>query len=77
MPPQDRRARYYIVVHAGDLQGEIVRRATADAGGAFKVDLPPGTYTVVLSPNFAITHAETVTPEPGRYVTVRLQADMH
>jgi hypothetical protein len=65
-----------IVLHAGDLQGEIVAKTTADASGAFKIDLPPGTYAFVVGPTFAITHAETVTVEPGKFVTVRLQSDM-
>jgi hypothetical protein len=66
-----------IVVHAGDLRGEIVAKTTAKASGAFKVDLPPGTYAVAISPTFAITHPETITVEPGKYVTVRLQSEMH
>jgi hypothetical protein len=57
-----------IVVHAGDLRGEIVAKTTAKASGAFKV---------AISPTFAITHPETITVEPGKYVTVRLQSEMH
>lgn len=62
-----------IVVHKGDLHGKIVARTTAASSGAFKVDLSPGTYTLVEVSGAAVSR--TVTVEPGTYVAVTLQID--
>ena len=59
-----------VAVHEGDLHGEIVATATADSSAAFKVDLPPGTYTLIMISDGAMP--QTVTVEPGKYVTVTL-----
>jgi len=59
-----------VAVHGGDLHGEIVATTTADSSAAFKVDLPPGTYTLIEVSDGAIP--QTVTVEPGKYVTVTL-----
>ena len=62
-----------IVVHEGDLHGTIVARTKADPSGAFKVDLSPGTYTLIGVSGAAVS--QTVTVEPGKYVTVTLSID--
>jgi hypothetical protein len=62
-----------IVVHKGDLHGRIVARTTAASSGAFKVDLSPGTYTLIEVSGAAVSR--TVTVEPGTYVAVTLQID--
>lgn len=62
-----------IAVHKGGLHGTIVARTTADPSGAFKVDLSPGTYTLVEISGAAVS--QTVSVEPGKYVTVTLTID--
>jgi hypothetical protein len=62
-----------IAVHEGDLRGAIVARTTADSSGAFKVNLPPGTYTLIEVSDAAVS--QTVTVEPGKYVSVTLTID--
>jgi hypothetical protein len=62
-----------IVVHEGDLHGTIVARTKADPSGAFKVDLSPGAYTLIEGSDAA--QPQTVTVEPGKYVTVTLTID--
>jgi len=62
-----------VVVHEGDLHGAVVARIKADPSGAFKVDLPPGTYTLIELSDAAVP--QTVTVEPGRYVTVILMIE--
>ena len=59
-----------IAVHEGDLAGAVVARTTADARGAFKVDLAPGRYTIV--PVFGGAVPKTVTVVPGHYASVKL-----
>ena len=59
-----------IAVHEGDLAGAVVARTTADAHGAFKVDLAPGRYTIV--PVFGGAVPKTVTVVPGHYASVKL-----
>jgi len=57
-----------ITVYAGTAKDAIVAKGRTDSSGAFAIDLPPGTYTVVWWP----THPEIVTVEPGKYVTLDL-----
>ncbi len=59
-----------VAVHEGDLHGRIVATTKADSSGAFKVDLPPGTYTLIEVSDGALP--QIVTVEPGKYVTVTL-----
>lgn len=60
-----------IVVHEGDIHGRIVVKSKTDSSGAFKIDLPPGTYT--LNESFAPAAApQTVTVEAGKYVSVTI-----
>jgi hypothetical protein len=60
-----------VAVHRGDLHGAIVAKVKADSSGAFRVDLPPGTYTLVEVSGSAVPR--TVTVEPGKYVKVTLR----
>jgi hypothetical protein len=60
-----------IFVHEGDLHGTIVAQTKADSTGAFKIDLPPGTYTLVEG-LYAGGVPKTITVKPGAYVRVRL-----
>ena len=62
-----------IAVHEGDIHGTIVTRTKADVSGAFKVDLSPGTYTLVEVSGAAVS--QTVTIEPEKYLTVTLTID--
>ena len=62
-----------IAVHKGGLHGTIVARTKADPSGAFKVDLSPGTYTLIEVSGAAVS--QTVSVEPGKYVTVTLSID--
>ena len=62
-----------IAVHEGDLHGTIVARTKADPSGAFKIDLSPGTYTLIEGSDAAVS--QTATVEPGQYVTVTLTID--
>ncbi len=48
-------------------------RTKADPSGAFRVDLSPGTYTLIEVSGAAVS--QTVTVEPGEYVTVTLTID--
>jgi len=59
-----------VAVHEGDLGGGIVVTVKADASARFKVELPPGTYTLVAKVPGA--RPETVTVEPGKYVKATL-----
>lgn len=59
-----------IAVHEGDLAGAVVARTTADARGAFKVDLAPGRYTIVQVFGGAVP--KTVTIVPGHHASVKL-----
>jgi len=59
-----------VAVHEGDLHGETVATTTADSSAAFKVDLRPGTYTLMMISDGAMP--QTITVEPGKYVTVTL-----
>jgi hypothetical protein len=62
-----------IAVHEGNLHGTIVARTKADPSGAFKVDLSPGTYTLIETSDAAVS--QTVTVKPGKYVSVTLTID--
>jgi len=59
-----------VAVHEDDRHGKIVATAKTDTSGAFEVDLPPGTYTLILVSDGAVP--ETVTLEPGDDTTVTL-----
>lgn len=59
-----------VAVHEGGLHGPIVARVKADATGAFKVDLPPGAYTLIEVSDAAVP--QTVRVEAGQYVTANL-----
>jgi hypothetical protein len=59
-----------IAVHRGNLRGELIARTEADSTGAFKIDLAPGTYTLVQVFGGAVP--KTVTVQPGQYITVKL-----
>ena len=61
-----------VLVRKGDFSGRVVARTRADASGAFRVGLPPGTYTLTEEDMYA---AQTVTVEPGHYVTVTLMIE--
>ena len=62
-----------IAVHQGDLHGAIVARTKAGPSGAFKVDLSPGTYTLIEGSDAA--QSQTIVVEPGKYITVTLTID--
>jgi hypothetical protein len=51
----------------------VEARTKADPSGAFKVDLSPGTYTLIEVSDAA--ESQTVIVEPGKYVTVTLTID--
>ena len=62
-----------IEVHAGGLDGAIVATALADKKGFFRVDLPPGTYTLIVKrydDRYRIPTKVTVTA--GSYARVRV-----
>lgn len=59
-----------IAVHQGDLKGAVVAKTKADSTGGFRVELLPGTYTLVQVFGGAVP--KTVTVVPGRYETVKL-----
>jgi hypothetical protein len=59
-----------VAVHEGDFDGKIVAKVTADSAGAFKLDLPPGTYT--LSADVTGAGPKTVSVEPGKYARITL-----
>jgi len=61
--------RTSVLVRGGGLAGKVVAKVTTDASGAFRVALPPGTYTLFESDKYA---PQTVAVEPGNYVTVTL-----
>lgn len=58
-----------ISVHKGDQSGRIVATARPDASGRFRVELPPGTYTLTWG---ARLPARTVSVESGKHATVEL-----
>ncbi len=63
-----------IEIREGDRSGAVVVTVAPDASGDFKVDLPPGTYTLIqLSADGAgIGEPVTVTVGPGSYEDVKL-----
>jgi hypothetical protein len=62
-----------IAILVRDENGEIVARTRANASGAFRVGLPPGTYILTEEDKYA---PQAVTVEPGNYVTVILTFDV-
>ena len=61
-----------VLVRKGDFSGRVVAKTRADASGAFRVALPPGTYTLIRRRQ---VRTQTVTVEPGHYVTVTLMIE--
>lgn len=61
-----------VLVRKGGFSGRVVAKTRADASGAFRVALPPGTYTLFEEDKYA---PQTVTVEPGHYVTVTLMIE--
>jgi Carboxypeptidase regulatory-like domain len=65
--------RVTIEVHQGDRTGTVVATVTSDAKGRFKVDLPPGDYTIVPTKNPRANQAvvpAAATVKPGTYARV-------
>ena len=62
-----------VVAHSGGPGGSVAGSSTADASGLFKIDLSPGTYTLVQTGTYG-EHAppQVVTVEPGTYATVMM-----
>ena len=56
-----------IVVHEGDESGRVVASVQTSQDGKFSIDLPPGSYRLVLRGNGAVRLA---TVRPGEYATV-------
>ena len=63
----------HVVAHKGGRDGRVAASVRVGPNGKFKMDLPPGTYTLVEVPNSLAPR--TVTIEPGRYVTVTLMVE--
>jgi len=66
-----------VVAHSGGPEGRVVGTGTVDADGAFEIDLPAGTYTLVQTGSFGKSpEFATVTVEPGRYSDATLALQM-
>jgi hypothetical protein len=62
-----------IEVHQGDTTGAVMATVTSGAKGMFKIDLPPGDYTIVPTKNPRASQAivpASATVEPGKYARV-------
>jgi hypothetical protein len=59
-----------VAVHEGGRYGKIVANAQTDSSGAFTVDTPAGTYTLILVSDGAAPR--TIALEPGEHATVTL-----
>jgi Carboxypeptidase regulatory-like domain len=60
-----------IEVHQGGATGQTVGTAESGADGAFRVDLPPGRYTVVpVALGDEAVQSASVTVAPGKWVNV-------
>ena len=63
----------HVIAHKGDRNGSVAASVRVGPNGEFKMDLPPGTYTLLEVPsNIA---PRTITVERGRYVTVTLMVE--
>lgn len=69
---------FHGLVTASDASGEVARVET-EVSGAFRIPLPPGTYTLVAVPNgsgaFPTAKPETVVVLDGSYTQVTLRVD--
>jgi hypothetical protein len=59
-----------VYAHKGGVDGPVAARVLADRAGKFRIDLSPGTYTLVQMAPAA--QPKTVTVRPGEYVHVTL-----
>lgn len=59
-----------VVAHRGAVDGPVVAEAVADHDGRFRIDLPPGTYTLVQAE--AASQPKTVVVHAGEYVRITL-----
>jgi hypothetical protein len=59
-----------VVAHRGAVDGPVVAQAFADHDGEFRIDLPPGTYTLVQAE--VASQPKTVTVHAGEYVRITL-----
>jgi len=57
-----------VVVHSGGSSGPVVGRVQTDKMGRFRLELPPGTYTLVLWQ----AAPQTVDVLPGQFTNVEL-----
>lgn len=66
-----------VVARRGGPQGPGIGTGTADSSGHFKIDLPPGTYTLVWTRRLGKqAEPQAVTVEPGKYATVTMTLQM-
>ena len=70
LPGSPRPGPFGIMVHKGDLNGAVIAKGKSDLSGHFEFKLPPGTYTLVQVSDAA--RPQTITVEPGKYVTITL-----
>jgi len=63
----------HVIAHKGGRNGRVAASVRVGSNGEFKMDLPPGTYTLLEVPNSL--GPRKVTVEPGRYVTVTLMVE--
>jgi multidrug efflux pump subunit AcrA (membrane-fusion protein) len=59
-----------VVAHRGAFDGPVVAQAVADHNGRFRIDLPPGTYTLVQAE--VAGQPKTVVVHAGEYVRITL-----
>ena len=60
-----------VLVHRGDIGGEVVAKVKADGSGRFLVELPPGTFTLVAQIQGGVAR-ETLTVESGKLTKTTL-----
>jgi hypothetical protein len=77
-----------VVVHQGAANGKVVAKVRPNRAGAFRVDLAPGSYTLVqwgagsVPASISLINAPTapvskrVTVKPGQYAKVTLKVSM-
>ena len=80
--------RAVVVVHQGDANGKVVAKVRPDSAGAFRIDLAPGTYTLVqwgpgsVPGGVSVLNAPpapiatTIAVEPGQYAKVTLEVSV-
>jgi hypothetical protein len=68
---------YSAAVAVLDRDGKVVARVTSGADGSFKVDLPPGMYTLAPQNTDPYPNApsQSVTVVAGQYVSVQINYD--